>query len=228
MTSFGGRWLATWQRNFSHDDINSNLHGNFIGQDGIAGSEFTYGFFGGAPVVAASADTALLVWRTNSERSNANNILARLIDLNGTLDPATLTISAAPTREFAPSVSWNGTHFVIAWTDKRNELIYFDQRSETYAARVDLSGNLLDGNGFSVGDRSLSSIHPSIASLNGTTVIGASMFRNEPTLQSYRVGIERYGVSGTDWPVALLDAVPNQGDIPLPVDFNTIASFDLN
>jgi hypothetical protein len=59
--AFDGRWLATWQRNISHDDINSSTYAAFVELDGKTAGEFGYGPGGATPDVATSGDRALFV-----------------------------------------------------------------------------------------------------------------------------------------------------------------------
>lgn len=48
VVAFDGRWLATWQRNFSHDDPGAEIRATFIEPDGSTAGDFSVGF-GGRP-----------------------------------------------------------------------------------------------------------------------------------------------------------------------------------
>ncbi|HEY5644862.1 MAG TPA: hypothetical protein VLA52_02790 [Thermohalobaculum sp.] len=187
--AFGGRWLATWQRNFTHDDVNSNAQAAFINADGSTPGEFTYAFGGAAPDVASAGDRALLVWRMRSDTSGHNDIQARVMMADGSFLTGIVPVGEQPfpMREYDPDVAWNGTEFVVAWSDERHEAIYFDHRAETFAARLMPDGTLLDPDGFAVGDRTLQEIRPSVASVGGRTIIAHSSFRDEAAYQSYRI-----------------------------------------
>jgi PKD repeat protein len=228
--AFGGRWLATWQRNISHDNPNSSAWAAFVEPDGTTLGEFNYGSGGGTPDVATSGDRALFVSRSFSPGSGHNDVYGRLMLANGTLVGDAFPISAAPspTREFDPAVTWNGTEFVIAWTDERSEVIYFDARTEVFAARVLPDGTVVDPAGFAIGDIAEQEILPAVTSIGGRTIIAASSFRDDPPLQAYRIAYQVFGDSplGNGWPVAVASGVPSSGDVSLMVSFSAAGSTD--
>jgi len=228
--AFDGRWLATWQRNFSHDDANSNAQAAFINADGTTPGEFVYAFGGAVPDVASAGDRVLLVWRMRSDTSGHNDIQARVMMADGSFLTDAIPIAAQPfpMREYDPDVDWNGTEFVVAWSDERHEVVYFDHRAETFAARVMPDGTLLDPDGFAIGDRTVQEIRPSVASVGGRTIIAHSSFRDEPARQSYRIGYHLFGDAplGNRWPMVTASATPTTGDVPLAVDFSSAGAFD--
>jgi len=182
--AFGGRWLVTWQRNISHDDINSSTFAAFVETDGSASPEFGYGGSGATPDVASAGDRALLVYRLRSPGSGHNDVYARLILADGTLVGNSFAIAATPSpvREFDPEVAFNGTEFVVTWTDTRNSVIYYDKRSEVFGARVGLDGTVIDPEGFSLGDTTDQELIPGITSIAGRTLVYMAGFRDEATL----------------------------------------------
>jgi PKD repeat protein len=223
----GTRWLVTWQRNPTHDNPNNSVWASFVQPDGTTAGEFNV-MTGGTPVLAISDDRALFVSRTNSPGSGANDIIGRLMFLDGTFVDTYFPIANGPLREFDPAVTWNGTEFVVAWTDKRSEVIYFDKRSEVFAARIEPDGTLIDSAGFAVGDTSDQEIIPAVTSIAGHTIVAASSFRDESQLQTYRLTSELLGGSptGNRWPVAIASGSPASGDVPLMVNFSATGSFD--
>ncbi len=223
--AFAGRWLAVWQRNFSHDDPNSEVMAAFIEPDGTTPGEFRCDY-GGAPDVAASAGIALIVWRAGTFASVLNNILGRTLLSSGAFGSATFKISAGPKREFGPAVTWDGAEFVVAWEDRRNEVIYFDQRSEVYASRVSERATVLDPSGFAFGGRAEPELLPALAGFQGKTLIAASSFRDESALRAYRMGYQLLGDGVNAWPVAVAAAQPVSGDAPLTVTFSAAGSDD--
>jgi len=228
--AFDGRWLATWQRNVTHDNPNSSTYAAFVETNGTTAGEFGYGGGAGAPDLATSGDRVLFVWRVHSAGSGHNDVVGRLMLADGTFVGAGFAISAAPSplREFDPDVAWNGTEFVVAWTDERSEVIYFDNRTEVFAARVMPDGTVLDPAGFAVGDLAEQEIHPSVASIGGRTIIAHSSFRDDPALQAYRIGYQVFGNTpvGNRWPVAVVSATPASGVVALPVSFSATGSSD--
>ncbi len=230
MIAFGGRWLVTWQRNISHDDINSSTFAAFVETDGSASPEFGYGGGGATPDLASAGDRALLVYRLRSPGSGHNDVYARLIQADGTLVGNSFAIAATPSpvREFDPEVAWNGTEFVVTWTDTRNSVIYYDKRNEVFGARVGLDGTVIDPEGFSLGDTTDQEFIPGITSLADRTLVYLSGFRDEANLQSYRIIYQVLGNSplGNRWPVAMAFGTPTSGDVPHTIGFTAAGSND--
>jgi len=228
--ALGGRWLVTWQRNISHDDINSSTFAAFVETDGSATPEFGYGGGGATPDAASAGDRALLVYRLRSPGSGHNDVYARLLFADGSMPDPSFAIAATPSpvREYDPEVAWNGSEFVVSWTDTRNNIIYYDKRSEVFGARVALDGTLIDPEGFSVGDTTDQETIPGITSLGGRTLLAMSGFRDESDLQSYRITYQVLGNSppGNRWPVAMAFGTPASGDVPLNVAFTAVGSND--
>jgi len=226
--AFGGRWLATWQENFTHDNPAAENKASFIELDGSTAGAFVYSY-GGVPDVAAAGNMAMFVWRTDTPGYD-NNIVGRFVTADGTLAPETLDIWTDPQDATEPEVTWNGTEFVVAWEDERNSLNYFDERSQIYAARVRIDGSVIDTDGFAFGDRAEMERDPAVVSFGGRTIIAASSFRNQPEHGIYRIGYEVYDdpSTGNRRPVAISGATPRQGDAPLPVSFDAAGSHDID
>lgn len=224
--AFGGRWLATWQENITHDDPVAECKAAFIEADGTTTGDFAYAY-GGVPDVAAADDRAIFLWRTGTPGYD-NDIVGRFISVDGVLEPGEPTIWAHEEDSTDPAVTWNGSEFVVAWTDQRNSLNYFDYRYQVYAARVELDGTVIDTDSFAFGDRAEQEIDPILASLGGRTFIAASSFRNEAGHATYRFGYMVLGDPATAnrFPVAIASAAPAQGDAPLLVSFDASGSHD--
>ena len=97
----------------------------------------------GTPAVAASRKQYLVVWE--DFRSGTGDIFGARVSAGGViLDPGGIRISASAGDQRAPVVAWNGTSFLVAWTDERSG--GFD----VYAARVSSKGAVLDPKGIPV------------------------------------------------------------------------------
>ena len=224
VAAFAGRWLATWQRNLSHDDPQAYIMAAFIEADGTTPGEVLFAG-GGTPDVAASTSKALFVWRSNSPAAANSDVLGRIMLADGTFSTAIFVISAAPDKQLNPSVTWNGSEFVVAWEDKRNAVIYFDERAEVFAARVSETGMVNDPDGFAFGDSARPEILPATASIGGGTLIAASSFRDDPNLQAYRVAYQLLSNDNIR-PVARASGSPDSGVVPLTVAFSAAGSED--
>ncbi len=96
----------------------------------------------GATAVRSAFDGTqwLVVWQ--DARSGVPGIYGMRVAADGTrLDPIGFPISVRSTSAAGPVVAHNGTHFLVAWVDARN------QASDIYGARVDASGRVLDPHG---------------------------------------------------------------------------------
>ncbi|MDX2117146.1 MAG: hypothetical protein SFY96_03075 [Planctomycetota bacterium] len=195
--SDGTRWIVVYHSHWSHNDSRSDAIYNFVNTDGT----FTVGLNpattsggSGDPDVAFSGSTYLFVWRSNT-LSNANNdITARVMNLDGTFRTGNFTISAATGRQLRPVVGFDGTDFVVAWDDQRNQTSFFDERTDIYATRVSASGTLRDANGFAVVSTPHGDAGAALLSLpSGVSYLAASRFVMQQPFDSYRVGLSMLG-----------------------------------
>jgi hypothetical protein len=231
VTTFGGRWLAAWQQNFTHDDPQAAISAAFVAADGSTPGPFTVlPASGGTPDIAVSDDTALFIWRNNS-LANANNyIAARRMRPDGSfVDPGAFLVDEAAGRQLDPVSAWNGHEFVTAWEDQRNQQWFFDALTDIYGARVPADGAVTDPSGYAIFDEPSPVVNPAIASLgNGRWIVAGSIFRTGSPFDCYRIGY-RIGlgdvadVIGSDAPERFrgLPAQPN------PTSSTTMIRFDL-
>lgn len=145
--------------------------------------------------IAYSGSKYLLVWRMNS-LSNANNYIAgRIMNADGTFPPGYFTIAEAPGRQLRPTVSWDGSNFLVAWDDQRNQLVFFDARTDVYATRVTEAGLVLDPTGWPIQAGPHADASPAILSRsNGVSVVATTRFLPSAAFDSYRIGITRVGL----------------------------------
>jgi len=146
--------------------------------------------------IAYSGSKYLLVWRMNS-LANANNYIAgRIMNADGTFPPGYFTVAEAPGRQLRPCVAWDGTQFLVAWEDQRNQESFFDARTDVYGARVSEVGVLLDPNGFAIQASAEGDATPAIISrMRGAALLASASFVTESPFDSYRIGITLVGQS---------------------------------
>jgi len=229
----GTRCLATWERHPTHDDPQSSAQYSFIEADGShtpeasVNSPFTSS--GGQPDVATTGDRRLFVWRSNS-LSNANNyIRGRLMNADGSWASDFFTIAEAPGRQLRPVVGWDGTSFVVAWDDQRNQAAFFDERTDVYGARVTETGTVLDPGGFPIYAGPQGDATAAILSrTDGVSFVASARFETDAPLDSYRVGIT---VLGSSQPVDVAElSTPGawlRQNVPNPVGPRTRIEFGL-
>ena len=204
--SDGTRWMVVYHSHWSHDSSQSDALYNFVSADGsmtAARNPATASGSAGTPDVAFSGSKYLFVWRNNS-LSNANNFIAgRVMNADGSFATGSITIAEAPGRQLRPVVGWDGSTFVVAWDDQRNQAYFFDERTDIYGARVSAAGAVLDPAGLAIYRGAQGDATAAILSVaGGTSYVASARFTNTFSFDSYRVGVTRLG------------------DVPCPADFD--------
>ena len=218
VVSWADRWLVVWQRNLSHDNPVAGTTAAIVMPDGTTPGTVEVPV-GWRPDVAVSGDRALVVAVDGSIASATNDLHACLMANDGTLIGTTFAISTATDKQLRPAVSWNGTEFVVAWEDKRDAIIYFDERTDVYGTRVTTDGSVLDPSGVPLAADVVPEGRPALTSIGGEVLMATSTFRTDPSLAAYRIAIQRTAGEGvtavpdvapvTDATIRLLGARPN-------------------
>ena len=116
------------------------------------------------PDVAWDGTRFLVAWEDAA--AGASDIRAARVSAAGAVeDAAGFTVSSAMGTQRAPAVGFNGTDFVVAWTDFRG-----GATSDVYAARVTGSGTVRDATGLAVSTAAGSQSAPDVAR-DGTDVV---------------------------------------------------------
>ncbi len=217
--AFGNRWIVVYQNNYSHDDPQGQVLGNWVAPNGTTPGAFNVTYNGFQPSIAISGQVALIASRRNSSANANNDIQAVRMFSDGTIPEAPFTISAAPGRQTYPSVAWDGANFFVAWEDQRNQLVFFDPRTDVYAAQITTAGQVLDLDAFAIASAAAPEMLPAIASGGGDTLIGIPIFRPESPLAAYRIGVYHANGTFTDPPSAAFTGTPTSGCIPLAAQF---------
>ncbi len=186
---FDNRWIASWQRNVSHDDPTAYIKYVLVEPDGVATSEFQV-TVGGQPDIACSDNQALLVWKSGTDSSSDPNIMATRLLPDGTqLDGNGFAVCNLPDKQIHPDVLWTGSEYLVAWEDMRNAVVFFDERTDVYGARVNTDGSLVDPAGFPLSDTETPSERPAFARLGDQILFAASLFQSEFPYAAYRIGV---------------------------------------
>lgn len=193
IVALGGRWLVVWESVYrdpwSTTVIESTGYA-FVEPNGATTGELDAGL-GLRPGVAIANDRALLVAVDDTVSGGTTDLDGRILMADGTfLGPAFL-LSSAPEEQLAPAAAWNGAEFVVAWEDKRDAVIYFDDRTDVYGARVTASGQVLDPNGVALVTGPRSETAPAFLSVGNTVLLATSILRSDTPLGSFRIGLQR-------------------------------------
>jgi PKD repeat protein len=241
LTVLGERWFLVWRSNITHDECGATTKGTFIDANGVKTPDFGiqgYSSCGGNGIfrigVAASDNVALVVQSAELTSGVETDLLARRVDANGTVYPL-INLTPWKDDQFQPRVAWDGSQFVIVYQDQRTNRIYplyghtheqVDARSDLMGMRVTEGGVVIDPLGFVISNAATGETYPEVVASGGTTLIAASIMRNDSTHANYRIGYEFYGEGGNAWPVATASSNPTGGDVPLSVDFSSAGSSD--
>ncbi len=150
----GTNYLVVWSD--SRALFSGTIYGARINQSGVVLEP--EGFL--VPLAANNQDCSsiafdgtnyLVVWQDN--RSGYYNIYGARVNQSATvLDPIGFAISTETSHQTYPAVTFDGTNYLVVWSDDRNEpgTSHFD----IYGARVSTSGVVLDPEGIAISTNS--------------------------------------------------------------------------
>ena len=195
--SDGTQWWVAAHSMWSHDSSQGDAILVKVPPAGTPTAAFNPTPFSGASGdldIAWSGNKYLLVWRMNS-LSNANNYIAgRIMNADGSFPPGYFTIAEAYGRQLRPTVQRDGTSFIVAWEDQRNQASFFDARTDIYGVRVSETGALLDPVGFPICASTDGEAGTALLSRpDGVSLVACARFTTESPLDTYRIGVTRIG-----------------------------------
>ncbi|WP_394844266.1 hypothetical protein LZC95_45335 [Pendulispora brunnea] len=98
------------------------------------------------PAVAAMGSQYLVVWEDGRGGVEFAISGARVDATGKVLDPSGIAVARGVGRKMHPTVASNGTGYMVAWRDEREE-----NRPQIYGARVDAAGGAKEPGGFALG-----------------------------------------------------------------------------
>ena len=114
--------------------------------------------YGSNPAVASDGTNLLVVW-SDTRKGNERDIFGMLVRPDGTLlDSAGITITTASGNDMDPAVAFNGTSFLVVWTDDSSGV------PQVYGARIGPDGALLDPEAIPIAAEGNSRQYPAVAS----------------------------------------------------------------
>ncbi|MBC8106683.1 MAG: hypothetical protein H7Z14_08855, partial [Anaerolineae bacterium] len=193
-----GGWIAAWTTKSTHDAPRAsvvfakiNLDGTFV-TGGIASS-----YPGnGTPTVVSNggeaATEAMIMYTQNRDPVNpaindSNAIRAMRIGADGTALSGQITLIDEQGLQTQPAAIFDGTEYVMTWTDQRNYPFPAQNRDDIFAARVAVDGTVLDPGGFPVADSFRPETHGDVGAAGGEVMFAYNSFRHEAPWGSYRL-----------------------------------------
>ncbi|HRI68374.1 MAG TPA: hypothetical protein PK156_29300, partial [Polyangium sp.] len=142
---------------FANADIRGvrlNSAGSVLDADGFLIS--TTGNNQASPSVAWGNGQILAVWE-DSRNGNTDIYGARLSTNSTVLDPNGIVIASGTSPQVTPVVNWNGTEWVVVWSDKRNGLNY-----DIYGTNVQSDGTVVAPMGVAISTAAGDQLRPAM------------------------------------------------------------------
>lgn len=223
VTEIAGKWLAIWQRNYSHDDRRADVNAAWIRPDGTFDPYFVVDYGGFEPEIAYSGARALITFRQGTLAAADQDVAARMMLPDGSMPETTFLVSDAVDKQRSPHVAWDGRHFFVAWEDRREAEAFFDERSDIYAARITEDGMLVDPDAFPLADGSSPSVQPNVVSADGDTLVAGALFDSSARSSAYRVSTFHLAGGATSPPDASFVSEKTDGCLPMDVAFTDLS-----
>jgi len=158
-----GVHLVAWQEGNETWGGDSQIRGLIVSNAGVYGSSFLISNAADVqenPAIATDGTNFLVVWQDFRNGSNYDVWGARVNSSGTVLDGSGIRIGTGTNNQCFPTVSFDGTNFIVAWMD--NSIV--EQSYHIRAARVSTSGNLLDNNSvYLVGPNDTATINAAMA-----------------------------------------------------------------
>ena len=138
------------------------------------------------PAIAFDGTNYLVVWTDG--RSGSQDIYGVRVDTSGTvLDPSGILISTADDDQRCPSIAFDGTNYLVVWTDERSG------SADIYGARVTPSGDVLDTAGIPISTATDWQYSPSIAFDGTNYLVVWEDYRNGSDYDIYGARVDTSG-----------------------------------
>jgi hypothetical protein len=114
-----------------------------------------------APDVASDGTRALITWEDG--RTGPTDINSTLIGkTGGVLSPGGVPVSSATGDQKQPAVTWNGSRYLVVWSDRRS-----DADGDIYGSRVTTSNTVQDAAGIAISTAANGQSDPATAANGG-------------------------------------------------------------
>jgi hypothetical protein len=167
------------------------------------------------PSVAFDGTNYLVVWEDRRSGFTFDIYGARVTTSGVVLDPEGIAISTRPNDQFWSSVAFDGTNYLVVWTDG----VYYDPSTlDIYGARVNQSGIVIDPEGFAISTAYYQQQHP-VAAFGDSNYLVVWWDRRDPDQEIYGA---RLNLDGTvlDTNGVNISAEPTSGQIFPSITFD--------
>jgi hypothetical protein len=120
----GTNYLVVWINDANHSEV----RGRLVSPSGTLGAEFTINaslYYSENPLtVAFDGTNYLVVWsdEVGGVNSGEYDLFGQLVDTSGNLAGGPITITSAPGGPILPFIAFDGTNYLVTWTDLLNDI----------------------------------------------------------------------------------------------------------
>jgi hypothetical protein len=160
VVSDGANFLVVWQDSRNGDS--TDIYGARVTPAGVVLDATGFAISTAArsqcgPALAFDGANFLVVWQ-DSRNGNSTDIYGARVTPAGTvLDPSGIAVSTAADDQGYPVVAFDGTSFLVAWTDWRS-----GYTAHIYGARVTPAGTVLDPSGVAISNAEQGQLSPAV------------------------------------------------------------------
>ncbi|HZH99373.1 MAG TPA: hypothetical protein VEX38_10415, partial [Fimbriimonadaceae bacterium] len=192
----GNRWLIAFQLKASHDNNRKRVSVQWLPEVGGVPAESyaisPLSFVSKSPRIGSKGDSAVVVYEDGADGSNQHDIFARQIFADGSMPQLQYNISnlaevTNETREYFPTITWDGAKYVVAWLDHRRDAWPKHNVGDIYGTRLDANGAVLDPAGIQIAAATEAEATPHLASNAGNLMLAYTRFMPTAPFASYRV-----------------------------------------
>ncbi len=204
----GTNFLVVWHDG-RDNDATADIYGARVSQSGTvldpagipistaAGSQFN-------AAVSFDGTNFLVVWGDNRGVARTDVYGARVSPSGAVLDTNGIPISTAAYDQDCPALSFDGTNYLVVWTDHRND------NDDIYGARVSPSGAVLDPQGVAICDTMRPQGYPAV-SFDGTNYLVAWWDSRNASPNIYGARVNQSGTVLDPQGLAVCDTAVGRG-----------------
>ncbi|MFN7131838.1 MAG: hypothetical protein ACK4N5_07140, partial [Myxococcales bacterium] len=202
MACGGDHCLLTWHYD---NQSTTTVYGARVRNDGtVLTSTSSPHYFGTSPTgviagtqrrfgVAWTGSSFAATWHEANRSANpggrGTDVYLRRLNTDGSFpDTAAVRVSTGANRQQNPSVAFNGSSYLVVWTDDRAD------QQDIYAARFDADGNLLDPVGIAVSTAANEQATPVVAAIGSDFLV---VWSDRRSGTSWDLFAARIGADGT-------------------------------
>ncbi len=193
---------------FNNTTNQHELHGVLVNPNGTIAASFPIATNSTNlnPAVSFDGTNFFVAWmQLPTSGATVGSIYGVRVSATGSvLDTTPIAISTGPNGQSSPSVAFDGTNYLVAWLDMRN------QTTDIYGARITIAGVLLDGTSASAGfainaGGTISRSAPSVAFSGAEYLVTWTGYANSgsPGVQAARVSTAGTLPSGNNMTISV-------------------------